>query len=156
MELDELVYNVEQVALGALETYRESFAATPYSAPPQALRDAIEESRMAMRAGKRDIAFTRLEEALGDPVVRYQLSEYREALTFVEKENARKLFSAAWAYHTLLPRALEGDLVMAAKLETMREYVLREYGVDRLVTERGWAEKQTEQKTLLPSVWRHA
>jgi hypothetical protein len=143
VELDALIYNVEQIALGALGSYASSFAAVPYDAPPQALRAAIEESRLAM------------DQALADPVLRYQLSEYREALTFAEKENARKLSSAAWAYHTLLPRALEGDLALMAQLEDMREFVLREYGVEALITERGWAEKQTEQRTLLPSVWRH-
>jgi hypothetical protein len=155
VELDALIYNVEQIALGALGSYASSFAAVPYDAPPQALRAAIEESRLAMRAGKRDVAFARMDQALADPVLRYQLSEYREALTFAEKENARKLSSAAWAYHTLLPRALEGDLALMAQLEDMREFVLREYGVEALITERGWAEKQTEQRTLLPSVWRH-
>lgn len=155
MELDSLVYTVEQIALGALETYRESFAPSPYNAPPQALREAIEECRQTMRAGRRDAAFARMDKALADPVVRVQLGEYREVLTFAEKENARKLASAVWTYHTLLPRAIEGDLLLMERLEALRVYVFREYGVEALNPERGWAEKQTEQRALLPSVWRH-
>jgi hypothetical protein len=86
-------------------------------------------------------------------------SEFREAVTWLEAQNATRLLMLCTAAQTLsrmrdvLPDASVADGLMAR----LAEHVFREWGFDLSISGdlRAWCARKTVQLKLLPSAWRY-
>lgn len=155
MELERLVQGSEQIALHSLEHIGD-FAARLYDAPPPLVRKYLEEAQRLIRASQHEAARRVFRDAVESEMFRTELGVYREHVTWVEAENARRLATLAWVHHTLMPRAVEGDDVLMRKLVRLEAFAAEHYGASELSMQRGWADMSTRRTDLLPRSWRHA
>jgi hypothetical protein len=154
MDLERLLQGSEAIALDAVD-HMADFRPRDYTAAPPTLRRYADEAIALCRVGRAHESRKRLIVALTVPGVAEELAVYREHVTWVEAENAARLAALAWVYTTLMPRASEGDHVLMQKLIELERIAADDYGVHGpLSSERGWAERQTLRRDLLPIGWR--
>ena len=143
----------------ALDTANHAERHTPLlaDAPPDWLRVAVEQARMLGRAGNLSAAKATVRAALAADGHTRELARYRNKLTWVEGENAKKLGALAYAWRTLWvmeprkPRPLAIDRAM----ERLERFGYMHYGITAY-GQTEWAERTTKRYDLLPLVWRSA
>ena len=148
----------------------EAFKPLRFSPPPQWLGGAIEQARQLMRERNYGAADQVVQNIAATQGQAYELGKYRDHVSWVERENGRKLSALAWMWITLM-RSRRGqvrqlravgapdnadDIELDRALERIERFAFEHYGVKELRSERGWAEYITYQAELLPSLWRHA
>lgn len=143
----------------ALDTANHCELHTPLlaDAPPDWLRVAVEQARTLGRAGNTSAAKATVRAALAVDGHPRELARYRNKLTWVEGENAKKLGALAYAWRTLWvmeprkPRPVPIDRAME-RLERFghMHYAIEAYGKPE------WAVRLTKRYDLLPLVWRDA
>ena len=75
-------------------------------------------------------------------------SKYREQLTWIEADNSRRLELLSWAWETAKESsAADGDVGDQAA-RALERIALDAWNLDRLSTERGWAERQCRSRLL--------
>jgi hypothetical protein len=154
VDLERLLQGSETIALDAVEHVAD-FRPRMFTAAPPTLKRHLDEAVALARAGRLREARTGYMMAVIEPGVREELAAYREHVTWIEAENAARLAALAWVYTTLMPRALEGDHVLMGKLVELERIASDDYGVrGPISSERGWADRQTMRRDLLPQGWR--
>ena len=144
----------EPVARGGLE-HLGAFAPLRFDAPPSWLGSAIEQARQLARDGNTQAARQVVTNAAAEKHTAVDLGKYRDHVTWVERENARRLSALAWMWATLR-EAASTDVALDRRLEQLERFAHDHYGVTELLTTRGGAEKQTSADYLLPQGWRNA
>lgn len=132
-----------------------AFTPLRFEAPPSWLQAAIDQARQHGRDGNVAAARQLVANIASEKDTAVGLGKYREHVTWVEAENARKLSALAWMWATLREDA-QRDVALDKRLEQLERFAHDHYAVDGLSVERGWAEKQTRGEHLLPRGWRNA
>lgn len=144
----------EAVARDGLEQLH-AYVPLRFEAPPQFLASAIERARQLARNGNKQAAAQTVANIANEKGTAIALGTYREHVTWVEHENARKLSALACIWHTLHKTA-RTDVALHRKLVQLERFARDHYGVNELRITRGWSEQQTRAEHVLPRAWRSA
>ncbi|HEX6239982.1 MAG TPA: hypothetical protein VFZ61_03775 [Polyangiales bacterium] len=128
-----------------------------FDAPPTWLGSAIEQARELGRSGNLNAARNVLANILGTHDQRVQLGAYREHVTWVERQNARRLSGLAWVWRTLYAAQRTSPTVERDRLiERVERFAHDVWQVDGLHFQRNEAERATRAEYVLPTAWRAA
>jgi hypothetical protein len=147
----------------ALEGARhlDRFLPLRFDAPPEWLATAIDKARDLGKLGNRDAAREVMQTTLSNADQRRIFSAYRDKITYIESQNAKRLGALAWTWDTLdklskrladKPDPKYDRVEIEQLLLQVERFSFEHWLLAGLSAVRGWAESRVKQ-TLLPPAW---